>query len=495
MKLHSLIATALVVTLGSALLAQNPAENTKPATAKKAASPRLDQFGVPLPAGAIARHGAARPADVPAAGVTSVVISPDGRTAASLTRLAHVMHLWETATGKQCGEMKDNIECLSMAMTSGKSPRLIMHGGQATWSYDLASKTQELLIRGRLPAEKIALADGDRLLLRGEWDGKVRVQEVATGKVLRHFWGHPAVVMSLSASADGKVAASSAHVGVIVWDIEGGGEHPAFRGKKIPGHCVALTPDGRFLAAGSGGASSAGDGRIFAEDGHTDAIHFWDMATGRTLRSSADRNGTVSALAFAPDGRTLAVGRTDGTVRLLETATGGERRILTGQSGQITSLAWSADGRILVSASYDTTALVWDATGLSSGPPTKKLSSAELELLWSDLAGPATSRTHRAVWLLASNPAQAIPFLRERVRPTPAVDLKVIARLLSELDSMQFSVRDQASRELRKRSETAEPAMRKVLNGNPSVELRRRVEELLAALAEWSPEELRACAP
>ena len=68
----------------------------------------------------------------------------------------------------------------------------------------------------------------------------------------------------------------------------------------------------------------------------------------------------------------LAEGRTDGTVRLLETATGGERRILTGHHGQITSLAWSADCRILISASNDTTSLVWDVTGLSSDPASAK---------------------------------------------------------------------------------------------------------------------------
>ena len=59
-------------------------------------------------------------------------------------------------------------------------------------------------------------------------------------------------------------------------------------------------------------------------------------------------------------------------------------------------------------------------------------------------------------------------------------------------NSTQFTVRDKASRELRKLSETAEPAMRKVLDGKPSVELRRRVEALLELQADWLPEDLRA---
>jgi hypothetical protein len=262
-----------------------------------------------------------------------------------------------------------------------------------------------------------------------------------------------------------------------LWDVEAGMEHPAFRDKKISGACVTLTPDGRILAAHD----------------DSDTVHFWDIATGRLLRMSPGRSGRPTALAFAPDGRTLAEGRTDGTIRLLETATGGERRILPGHSGQVTSLAWSADSRVLISASNDTTALVWDATGLSSDPPsTTKLSPAELESLWSDLAGPTNSQTHRAFWILAGRPDQAVPFLRDRVRPMPAVDPEVIARLLSELDSEQFSVRDLASRELRKLNETAEPAMRKILANKPSAEVRKRVERLLESLAEWLPEDLRA---
>jgi hypothetical protein len=53
MKLQSLIATALVITIGSAIFAQTPAAKTKPATSEKSTSPRLDRFGDPLPAGAI----------------------------------------------------------------------------------------------------------------------------------------------------------------------------------------------------------------------------------------------------------------------------------------------------------------------------------------------------------------------------------------------------------------------------------------------------------
>jgi WD40 repeat protein len=426
-----------------------------------------------------------RPVEAPVKCVTRVVISSDGRTAASFTQWGKSVVLWETATGKQSRALKDQ-DFYAIAMAPGKSPRLLVYGGSGTTIHDIASKTQQEVDHGAL-AEGLAFVDYHPLLFRGAWDG----QEAATRKILGLLSGYRGQLSSLAQSADGKVLASAREgrfaegyvAAVKVWDVEGGREHPAFRDKKISGDtkisgaCVALTPDGRILAAHD----------------QSDTVHFWDVATGRILRTSPGRSGRPMALAFAPDGRTLAEGRTDGTVRLLETATGGARRILTGHQGQITSLAWSADSRILISASNDTTSLVWDGTGLSSDPPaSNKLSPAELESLWSDLAGPTNSRSHRAVWMLANCPEQAVQFLRERVRPAPTIDPEFIARLLADLDSDQFSVRDKAGQELRRLRETVEPALRKVLANKPSAEVRGRVERLLESLSEWLPEELRA---
>ena len=112
MKRHCLLTTFLVV-VGSTVLAQQPT--------------RLDRSGDALPAGAIARLGAARSVDAPVRAATSVVISSDGRTAASLTRCEAQVRLWETATGKQRGEIKDH-SFYSMAMAPGKSPRLALQG-------------------------------------------------------------------------------------------------------------------------------------------------------------------------------------------------------------------------------------------------------------------------------------------------------------------------------------------------------------------------------
>jgi hypothetical protein len=155
-------------------------------------------------------------------------------------------------------------------------------------------------------------------------------------------------------------------------------------------------------------------------------------------------------------------------------------------------VAFSPDGRRLVSASHDTTGLVWDLTGHLRGSrlETVDLSPAEVEARWAALAGDDAGKAYRAVWDLAAS-GQSVPFLRTHLKPAPAVDAGRIARAISDLDSPNFAVRSRATRELEKLGDLAEPALRQLLAGQPSVETRRRAEQLLAALGRLSGERLR----
>jgi hypothetical protein len=63
--------------------------------------------------------------------------------------------------------------------------------------------------------------------------------------------------------------------------------------------------------------------------------------------------------------------------------------------------------------------------------------------------------------------------------------------LIADLDSNQFPVRDKATQELEKLAELAHPALKKALAGNPSLEMRQRIETLLDGWPKWSPGKLR----
>ncbi len=145
-------------------------------------------------------------------------------------------------------------------------------------------------------------------------------------------------------------------------------------------------------------------------------------------------------------------------------------------------------------SSVDPTALVWDALNLNGEPPAAgPRSPKELEAPWADLAGADAPKAYRAIRALVAAPEQSVLFLREHLRPVPAPDAKHLARLIADLDADQFVVREKATHELEQLGARAWPALRQVLAGQPSAEVRRRVEQLLQKPQRFllTPEELR----
>src|SRR5262249_45864644 len=93
---------------------------------------------------------------------------------------------------------------------------------------------------------------------------------------------------------------------------------------------------------------------------------------------------------------------------------------------------------------------------------------------------------------LAAAPKQALPLLKGRVRPVVR-DEAAMARMIADLDNPEFKVREKATTQLEELGEIAEPALRKALQGKPSLESRKRLEALLEKLPDppLSDERLR----
>src|SRR5262249_16238353 len=146
-------------------------------------------------------------------------------------------------------------------------------------------------------------------------------------------------------------------------------------------------------------------------------------------------------------------------------------------------LSFALDGRRLASASEDHTALVWDATHyLPHRQIGMQLSQEELHTLWVDLSDADAAKAYRAMNALAARPEKALLLMEVRLQQAQPPSPDRMAQLIADLDNAEFAVRNEAIKRLGDLESFAETAMRKALDGKPSVEARRHLERLLARL-------------
>jgi hypothetical protein len=100
------------------------------------------------------------------------------------------------------------------------------------------------------------------------------------------------------------------------------------------------------------------------------------------------------------------------------------------------------------------------------------------------LASPDAAKGYRAMARIQMQPEAALPFLKDRIPPAKAnVTNEVIDRLIEDLASDQFPVRDKAATRLSKLGELAEPRLCKALEQKKdTLEVRRRLEKLVDSL-------------
>jgi RNA polymerase sigma factor (sigma-70 family) len=372
-------------------------------------------------------------------GYSEVIYSPDGKSFAGYQTVTHSSGLWDTSSGKQLTNLT---------------------------GYSGASRC-------------MSFGAGGSLLLEGVWDGKsARLWDVPKGEMTLEIaigQDRPAgVVLSPGGAV---IAAGGYNSGAVRrWNARTGWE----LSKLSTPHKIVLT-----LAIASGG-------RTLATAGADEPVYLWDTRSLRQLRQLEGLGaGPTQCLAFTADGSRL-IGVGGGRARVWEVATGKELERFEGCDCPIVAAAISADGRLAATGGADTTILVWDLTGGKSAA--RELSPDEMEHAWADLADPDDRTGYHAAGTLAAAPRRALPLLAQRLRPVAVLterSRRRVATLSAGLDNDSFTEREKATAELRGMGSVIDTLLRAALEGNPSAEVRRRLEGIRKVIAEDPPEWLR----
>ncbi|GIK62399.1 MAG: hypothetical protein BroJett018_01930 [Chloroflexota bacterium] len=297
--------------------------------------------------------------------IWAVSITGDGRTALSGGG-DNLMILWDVATGKPIRTFIGHGSAVLGATISADGRIGFSAGSFDTtlriWDLVNGAEIQQNNIGQTAPTTVFALNQSQTQALLGTSDGSVVLWDTTENRLIYSLAGHKTEIRSVAISPDGKFGAAGAindtdageeNADILVWNLETGEEVYRLVGHTREVNALAFSPDGSRLYSGSNDNDPAKRVRV------------WNMATGEEETIDfGEQSETIWSIALSPDGTTLAIGNAAGEIKLFDAASGEPRAIAfsEGHTNLVRSLIFNANGTQLLSGSADNNVILWDAT-------------------------------------------------------------------------------------------------------------------------------------
>ena len=210
---------------------------------------------------------------------------------------AGTLSIWDITTGRPVAKhvVTPNARLLSVALSHDSSEALLGGSGRAL-VYNLKTGTVTAQLLHTEEVWQVAYVPGGATALLASLDGTARLWDPASGQVMKTF---PCKRQA-------------------IWT-------------------AVISPDGRWVATGGGGALRAQSWDY--------AVRIWELATGQLVHELTGHTGDVRQLAFTPDSRTVVSGGFDGAVRVWDVIAGKERRAILAHTAFVERIAVLPDGR------------------------------------------------------------------------------------------------------------------------------------------------------
>lgn len=232
---------------------------------------------------------------------------------------------------------------MSVAVTLDGRHAITGPGDLLLWDLGTGAELGSLSAESGEDTTSFALSRDGRTLSCGDDSGRVKLVDLEQGRLIRSFKVHQGGVRALAFTVDGKYVASIDTEGELrCWNAVTGESAFAFK-DRYDLLSLAVSPDGRWLAAG----------------GITRTVRVWSLPDGREVKVLDGHGSAVQSLAFSPDSSRLASGSQDKSVRIWDLATSTCSRTLSGFSSGVEAVAFSPDGRSLAVAGASYTEAVY----------------------------------------------------------------------------------------------------------------------------------------
>ena len=143
-----------------------------------------------------------------------------------------------------------------------------------------------------------------------------------------------------------------------IWNVKQQRIEKIFHGHKSEIYSLAFSPDGHYLVSGSGDKTAR---KWEMESGRClFVLSIDDVTTGE----NGPLDAGVTSVVLSPDGKFLAAGSLDTIVRIWDASTGKLLDKLKGHHDSVYSVSFSPDGKFLVSGSLDKTLKLWNMDSL-----------------------------------------------------------------------------------------------------------------------------------